>query len=341
MLSDAHNSSATRFVEEAHKAMVELSMQHLVGSMKTYVHDVHNKTLEDYNDFSDGGTIDTFVDGRHQEENPDDQRFETLVRQAIHPQGAIFDERQLQIAECMGKFVLGADEAQGGDHNPAWELTVLRVMEEPGFDRFDLAAGFLYAKSVQEHNNILLNGSATLHSIYKKLLVLSAMWDKDIQLSIPDRTIVFHGNVTRMHDGTFSVEHRGQNRWLRRKVLPMLHALLPEIPNNNYTNSPNWNSWYDSPEMQTLPGVVTKVRALLAILALRLQLPAKIDEYVRPLRKRAARMRLWVVFCALKARVLSARAVARVQVDYANGGAAHAAVFAAYLNDPQLNGLQG
>ena len=169
-LTSEHNASATAFAQPALAAIVACDLEALRAAMTTYVHNVHGVTLEHYLGHWNELT-DAFVDGRYQDEiDTDDDRFNQLGLAALNPQDGTFTSRQLAIAKLLGEFVCGVEPATD-EHNPAWELTVLGLMDTLEFVRYDLIVEFLHEKSGSNHDGILQTEHRTRRSLYTKLLV--------------------------------------------------------------------------------------------------------------------------------------------------------------------------
>ena len=326
MLHPAHDASATAFAEKALAAIVACDLEALRAAMTTYVRDVHGRGMTLKNYFYpdiDMKLEDAFVNGEHSEEDTDDDRFEQLVLAALNPQDAPFTSRQLEIAKLMGKFVNGCENGYPY-YNPAWEIPCLRLMDTPGFVRYDLVVEFFREKSLADHNEILLNDHPTRRSLYTKLLVLSGIWDTLTELHPEQGGFRFHGLAGKQEDFYFRITNASHNRWMSETVLPMLHAVIPEVAHeDDPMDEGPWHrndSLSHDNSMRTLPTAVTKLRALLLILATKLKAPATVDAYVRPLRELAEQekgKRLFVLLFVCKLQKIKMRAVAQVQARYA------------------------
>ena len=306
VLTAEQDAVAQAFTEFAMAAIAANDFEAFQSAVRTYLMRMHPDadlaTFFDYythdDPFINGETL--YADG--------DARFRDLLFAALNPK--TYSAHQLKIAEFLGELVCVTTSDNAFHQNRVqWDVDVLgELMNNPSFGRFDLIAGF-YAQKMSDDcfNQILENTYLnTKRSLYNWLLVIAACWDK----GEPARNAYYPTNILAMNDDWFWIADPKDEIWVKEHLL-RLHALVPsalsaEEEADGCTFAPHTAS---SGSHDQIPTTAVKCKILLMTLADELKLPFTVDEYVRRLRWRAARVNVFAFrFLARMLAVIKPRA---------------------------------
>ena len=307
VLTAEQDAVAQTFTDAAMAAIAANDFYALQTAVYTYFMRMHPGvdliTLFDYFNFDD-----PFINGDTLGED-EDTRFRDLLFAALNPK-TTYSAHQIKIVEFLGEIVCVTTRDNAFHQNRMqWDIDVLgELMNSPSFGRFDLVAGFYAQKMSDDCFNQILDHAYfnTKRSLYNWLLVITACWDK----GEPARNAYHPTNILAMSDAWFLIADQQDNLWVKEH-LSRLHALVPSAlsPTEQAQGCTFAGHTASSDSRGQIPTTAVKCKMLLMTLADELKLPFTVDEYVRRLRWRAARVNLFAFrFLARMLAVIKPRA---------------------------------
>ena len=315
VLTAEQDAVAQAFTDSAMTAIVANDFEALQTAVRTYLMRMHPGA--DLVTFFDYYTHDDpFINGDTLGEDGD-TRFRDLLFAALNPK-TTYSAHQIKIAEFLGELVCVTTSHNAFHQNRMqWDIDVLgELMNNPSFGRFDLVAGFYAQKMSDDFFNQILDHSDfnTKRSLYNWLLVIAACWDK----GEPARNAYYPTNILAMSDDWFWIANQ-QDNLLVKEHLSHLHALVPSTlsPTEQADGCTFAGHTASSGSHDQIPTTAVKCKILLMTLADELKLPFTVDEYVRRLRWRAARVNVFAFrFLARTLAVIKPRAQTQLDARY-------------------------
>tara|TARA_B100001094_G_scaffold120299_3_gene116015 strand:+ start:35 stop:1138 length:1104 start_codon:yes stop_codon:yes gene_type:complete len=324
-LTAEQNELAQTFTDDALRAISSNDYDAFENVINEYIDNRHRWYSDDEyficnrNAFWEYYSIDdAFVNGESSRYG--DRRFFEVLLAALNP--TTYSAQQIKIASLLGEFVcVTSTENVHMSNRRQWNHNLLAklmytnndhvwtgggIWEAP-YQRFDLASAFLQQKMSSEGYNLVLEYVLfdSKRCLYNWLLTILACWD---MCNAKNR--YFATNVVPMKDEWFFISDKEDCDWVKEK-LRFLHMLLPSTLTAEERADGYTFSGHDAQSHpHCLPTTALKCKTLLNVIAAELELPTSAEEYIAPLKLRAARVNVYAfLFLSRMLAVIKPRAL--------------------------------